>query len=317
MHGVAETVGAWLAAGEDPVVVRVPLTEGIGGAGPGEVLAFGPAGRRVGALLGGAVDDVAVRLVDEVRATGQRQVESVQITNQAAESHGLTCGGLVTVVADSAAELPFDWRTGRAPMVFAGPLGPGGPITSVTADHAGTFVGDAAARVLRGGRSGACLVDQTSLVEVYVPTTRMLVVGGGDVAAALAVQAGLLGWTTDVVVDATAAVSAIERLGLSDAVVVLSHDPAIDTPVLMAGLAAGIGYVGALGSRRTQEKRVDRMIAAGAKAKDLDAVRGPAGLDLGGTTASEIALAICAEVLAIRNARLPVSLQATSGPIHR
>ncbi len=126
MHGVAAAVGAWLDAGVDPVVVRVPLAEGIGGAGPGEVLAFGPAGQRVGGVLGGA-----------------------------------------------------------------------------------------------------------------------------------------------------------------------------------------------LGSRRTQGKRMDRLIAAGATADELDAVRGPAGLDLGGTTAGEVALAICAEVLAVRNGRPPLSLQATSGPIHQ
>ena len=156
MHGVAAAVGTWLDAGEAPVVVRVPLAEGIGGAGPGEVLAFGPAGRRVGNLLGGAVDDVAARLADEVRATGQRHVESVQITNEAAAAHGLTCGGLVTVVADSAAALPFDWRVGRAPMVFAGPLGTGGPITSVTADD--TTAGEVALAIcaevlaIRNGR---------------------------------------------------------------------------------------------------------------------------------------------------------------------
>jgi xanthine dehydrogenase accessory factor len=132
------------------------------------------------------------------------------------------------------------------------------------------------------------------------------------------VQAGFLGWTTEVVADANGAAAASERLGVSDAVVVLSHDPAVDTPVLMAALAAGVGYVGgALGSRRTQGQRRDRMIAAGATADELDTVRGPAGLDLGGTTAGEVALAICAEVLAVRNGRPPVSLQATSGAIHR
>jgi xanthine dehydrogenase accessory factor len=107
------------------------------------------------------------------------------------------------------------------------------------------------------------------------------------------------------VADANGAAAASERLGVSDAVVVLSRDPAVDTPVLMAALAAGVGYVGAPGSRRTKGKRRDRMIAAGATADELDTVRGPAGLDPGGTTAGEVALAICAEVLAVRNGRPP------------
>jgi xanthine/CO dehydrogenase XdhC/CoxF family maturation factor len=213
MHGVAAAVGAWLDAGEDPVVVRVPLAEGIGGAGPGEVLAFGRVGHRVGGLLGGAVDDVAAQLVDEVRATGQRQVESVQITNRDAAGHGLTCGGLVTVVADPTAALPVDWRAGRAPMVFAGPLGAGGPITSV-----------AGRRCRLRRRPG------------FAPHPGK------------------------------------------------AHGPA---------------------DRRRRGREGPRCRA------------GPAGLDLGGTTANEVALAICAEVLAVRNGRPPLSLQATSGPIHQ
>src|SRR5262245_59460607 len=116
MHGVAAAVRAWLEAGEDPIIVRAPLTQGLGGAGRGEALAFGPDDHPVGELLGGAVDELARRLVDEVVASGRRQVETVTISPQLAESYSLTSGGVVTIVADRAALLPLDWNDGRTPV---------------------------------------------------------------------------------------------------------------------------------------------------------------------------------------------------------
>jgi len=315
MHGVVAAVGAWLDAGDDPVVVRAPLTRGLAGAGRGEALAFGRDGRSIGELLGGAVDDVARRLVDEVRTTGRRQVETVRISPGVAATYGLTNGGAVTVVADRAALLPLDWRDGRTPVAFAGPMSASGPIVPVTEDHAGTFVGDAAERVLRAGRSGALLVDETSLVEVYVPVTTMVVVGEGQVAIALEAQAALLGWSAEATNDPDAAIAALGGLGASDAIVVLSHDHAVDTPVLHAALTAPVGYVGGLGSRHTQARRRERLLAAGASDEALDAIHGPAGLDLGASSPAEIALSICAEILATCSGRSAGSLHATTGPI--
>lgn len=257
MDGVAEAVSAWLDAGEDPVIVRGPLTAGLGGVGPGEVLAVGPGGDLAGAVLGGAVDEIA-------------------------------------------------W-----------PLEAREPVTVVTTDDAGTPVGDAAEQLIARGRSGARLVNDDTVVEVYLPTTMVVVVGGGDLARALVAQAGLLGWHTAIVDDMGVSGSLLAALGVNDVRVVLSHDPLQDTPAIVAGLAAGVGYVGALGSRRTQRQRRDRLLAPGAIVAAVDTVRGPAGLDLGPTTASEIALSICAEVLALRRGRPPVPLHATTGAIHQ
>jgi len=315
MHDEVAAVRAWLDAGDDPIVVRAPLTQGIAGAGRGEALAFGHDGQSAGALLGGAVDDVARGLADEVRASGRRQVATVEISPQLAETHALTSGGLVTVVADRAALLPVDWRGGRTPVAFTGPMGAGGPIVSITDDHAGTFVADAAERVLRGGRSGALLVDETSLVEVYVPITTVVVVGDGQVAIALEAQAALLGWSAEATNDPRVAVAALGRLGPVDAIVVVSHDHGVDTPVLHAALETRVGYLGALGSRRTQARRREDLLAAGVHPDALEAIHGPAGLDLGASTPAEIALSICAEILAACTGRSARPLHATSGPI--
>jgi hypothetical protein len=92
MHRVAAAVGAWLDAGDDPVIVRAPLVEGTGdagGAGGADVLAFGPGGCGAGVLLGGSVDDTAARLADEVRSSHQRQVATVTLSDHDVR----VCGG--------------------------------------------------------------------------------------------------------------------------------------------------------------------------------------------------------------------------------
>src|SRR5207244_4715904 len=139
------------------------------------------------------------------------------------------------------------------------------------------------------------------VVAVVVPTTRLVVVGTGDRATALHGQAALLGWEASEVDDGAAAIDAIKSLGPADALIVLSHDPDVDTPALAAGLASGVGYLGALGSRHTQAGRRDRLVAQGVPADQLGRIRGPAGLDVGARTPAEIALRIGAEVLTLRS----------------
>ena len=89
-------------------------------------------------------------------------------------------------------------------------------------------------------------------------------------------------------------------LGPADAVAVLTHDVKFDEPAIVAALARGCRYVGAVGSRRTQADRRARLLEAGVDPADLDRLRGPIGLDLGGRLPAETALAILAEVVAER-----------------
>ena len=102
----------------------------------------------------------------------------------------------------------------------------------------------------------------------------------------------------------------------SDALVVLSHDPAVDTPALAAALRSGEPYVGALGSRHTQSARRQRLAAIGVPDAACDRIHGPVGLDLGARTPEEVALAVCAEILAHRSGRDAASLRAGTGPIN-
>jgi xanthine dehydrogenase accessory factor len=95
----------------------------------------------------------------------------------------------------------------------------------------------------------------------------------------------------------------------------LSHAVKLDVPVLAAALQGGVGYVGALGSARTQQRRADRLRGLGLADTDIEAIHGPIGLDLGGNRPASIALGICAEILADRNHRDAVSLRGRTAPI--
>ncbi|HUV11039.1 MAG TPA: XdhC family protein, partial [Acidimicrobiia bacterium] len=102
-----------------------------------------------------------------------------------------------------------------------------------------------------------------------------------------------------------------------DGVCVLTHDAKFDVPAIIAALATKVGYLGAMGSRRTHARRVERLREAGVTDAQLDRVMAPIGLDLGARTPEETAIAICAEIIARQTGRDAPSLRDGDGPIHR
>ena len=156
-------------------------------------------------------------------------------------------------------------------------------------------------------------------IEAYPVRPRLVVVGAVEVARSLVRLAKELGYET-VVVDGRAAFATEARfpdvdrlvvgwpdevaeaigLGQADAVAVLTHDVKFDEPAIVEALRRGCRYVGAVGSRKTQADRRARLLAAGVAAADLDRLRGPIGLDLGGRLPAETALAIMAEIVSER-----------------
>jgi xanthine dehydrogenase accessory factor len=105
-------------------------------------------------------------------------------------------------------------------------------------------------------------------------------------------------------------------LGPRDAVCVLTHDAKFDVPALVGALDTDAGYVGAMGSRRTHAERLERLREAGLPDDALSRVMAPIGLDIGARTPEETAIAICAEIIALRTGRHAPSLRDTAGPIH-
>jgi xanthine dehydrogenase accessory factor len=105
-------------------------------------------------------------------------------------------------------------------------------------------------------------------------------------------------------------------LGPRDAVCVLTHDPKFDVPAIVAALETDVGYLGAMGSRKTHGERVARLREAGVDEAGLARVMAPIGLDIGARTPEETAVSICAEIIALRTGRLAPSLRDADGPIH-
>jgi xanthine dehydrogenase accessory factor len=182
----------------------------------------------------------------------------------------------------------------------------------------------------RSERRGALFVDVT------FPPPRLVVFGAVDFAADLCTLARAAGWRSFVVdprarfaqparfPDAEAVVAAwpeeaFARLGGIDratAIAVLTHDPKLDDAALVLALRSDAGYIGAMGSRRAQAKRRDRLLAKGIDEADLARVSAPIGLDLGALTAEETALSIMAEVIAMRHGRSGGRLADARGRIH-
>ena len=143
----------------------------------------------------------------------------------------------------------------------------------------------------------------------------VLLVGEGPVASALGPMVSAAGWTP---LPATSMDEVEASLGDADAVVVLSHHDGLDGPAIKAALDQGTAYVGAMGSRKTQDRRREWLLANGVTEAALATVRAPIGLDIGADQPGEIAVSIVAEIVAVRRGAGATvgSVSGRSGPIH-
>jgi xanthine dehydrogenase accessory factor len=143
----------------------------------------------------------------------------------------------------------------------------------------------------------------------------VLVVGEGPVASALAPMVSAAGWTS---LPATSMDEVEASLGDADAIVVVSHHEGLDGPAIKAAIEHGTPYVGAMGSRKTQDRRREWLLANGVGEAALATVRAPIGLDIGADQPGEIAVSILAEIVAVRRGAGEAvgSVSARSGPIH-
>ena len=157
-------------------------------------------------------------------------------------------------------------------------------------------------------------------VDVHLPPPTLIIVGGVHISIALVRFARALGYRT-IVVDPRRAFGsqkrfeeadqlihtwpdeALDAIGInpSTAIAILTHDPKLDDPGLMVALSSKAFYVGALGSKQTQSKRRKRLLDAGLTETQYDRLHGPIGLDLGGRSPEEIALAIMGQIVQVRN----------------
>jgi len=215
-------------------------------------------------------------------------------------------------------------------VLFTGVAGEGVG-TKVLVLESGERVGEGLAEavgqfdeLIRRGRNRLLELSDGSKVfaEWYGPPPRVFVYGAVDTAESLCRAAKLLGWHA-IVADARAKFATRERIPSADelivewpqealaqvqpdhqtAIVVLTHDDKFDEPALIGALETEAFYVGALGSRRNQERRRERLLEAGVAGEAIDRIMGPCGLDIGADTQEETALSILSEILAVRAQR--------------
>ena len=299
------------------------------GAAAEEILAARKAGRErvirygisdeqawdVGLACGGTIDVLISPLVPDAAAEAARETRDGRGDGRA----------IVTMLPADAppsafgAHQPGQGSEPAAPLVVHDDGRLEGTLGDPALDAALVEAGTAA---LTQGMSRTVEIGGSQLfIEAYPVRPRLVVVGAVEVSRTLVRLAKELGYET-VVIDGRAAFATEARfpdvdrlivgwpdevadeigLGPADAVAVLTHDVKFDEPAIIAALARGCRYVGAVGSRKTQADRRARLLEAGVEPEALDRLRGPIGLDLGGRLPAETALAILAEVVSERRA---------------
>jgi len=320
---LAESIQRWRSRGDQVALATVVATRRSAPRPVGAKLAISERGELQGSVSGGCVEsDVAVQAA-EVIAEGTPRLLTYGITDDMAWNVGLPCGGEIDVFLERfEGELPESDEPAVSVTVLEGERAGERRLLGLDAVEPGP------SRVLE-------LDGETVFAEMLGPPPRVVVIGAIDTAEELCRAAKSLGWHT-VVADPRPALTTRERLPSPDellvawpdealeqlapdrdtAVVVLTHEERLDVPALTSALEAEAFYVGAIGSRRTQAKRRERLLEAGVAEEELERLSGPAGLDLGAQTPAETAVSILGEILAVRAGRSGGRLREGSGRIH-
>jgi xanthine dehydrogenase accessory factor len=344
---VLEDIVRWRARGERFALATVVATRRSAPRPIGAKLAVSEGGEMAGSVSGGCVEnDVHGHACDVLGGASPRML-SYGIEDELAFSVGLPCGGEIDVFVEEAPNELIERLIGIVEREERAVL-----FTVVEGDTLGAelLVTEAGERfgpgpealaghvdqLLRGGRNQLVELDeQTVFAEIYGPPPRLLVFGAVDTAESLCRAAKSIGWRT-IVADARARFATTDRIPSADellvawpedalervrpdyqtAVVVLTHDDKFDIPALKQSLATEAFYIGALGSRRNQERRRTRLLEEGVDEDSIERISGPCGLDIGAETPAETAASIIAEILARRSGRSGGPLKEAKGRIH-
>ena len=345
---VLPDIERWRARGERFAVATVIATRRSAPRPVGAKFAVSETGEMAGSVSGGCVESDVYEHACEVLEGARPQFLTYGISDELALSVGLPCGGEIDVFVENAPDELVERllqiiETEEPAILFTvvegEPLGAELLVTEA-GDRFGDGPEELAGRVdelLRRGRNTLLELDDNRKVfaEVYGRAPRLLVIGAVDTAEALCAAAKQLGWRT-IVADARGKFATKERIPSADellvawpqeaieqvepdyqtAVVVLTHDDKFDVPALQGALATEAFYVGALGSRRNQERRRERLLEAGVEEEQFDRISGPTGLDIGADSPAETAISILGEILATRARREGGFLRNSKSRIH-
>lgn len=325
MFEIAERLLAAVDAGRRLAVATAVSIEGSAPRTVGTSMAWD--GRAViGSIAGGCVEGAVVEACDEVLADGEPRTVEYGVSDETAYSIGLTCGGQLRIHIRLLDEgLADALRAGRGvASVVSGPAGYERRIAAELAARSSTGLG---------------VIDcDGGLLEVFyeVPyePQHLIVFGAMEFSAALSDAARMLGFRVTVC-DPRPLFATPERFPGAEVVVawptewfpnqavdertvicVLSHDARYDAELVAQALASPARYVGAMGSRRTHDRRIASLRERGVDEPSIRRLHSPIGLDLGASTVEETAVSILAEVIASRTGASAASLARVRGDIH-
>ena len=338
MKNVMEVVGDWVGAGDPVALATVVDTKKSAPQPPGTKMAVNEAGRMAGAVSGGCVEGQVVQVAEGILRGDAPQLLEYGIADEDAWDVGLPCGGEISIWVETYddgglegrfRELGLQGGRGALTTLMEG-ADVGAKLLLLEDGTREGSLGDPeldeaavarAAAAMWSERSELYEQDgQTLFVDVVAPPPRLIIFGAVDFAAQLAAAAKLAGWrafvvdprkrfaTADRFPEAERVIAAwpdkaLDELGGIDRatlIAVLTHDPKLDDAVLKIALRSDAQYIGAMGSRRAQEKRRERLLAEGLTDEELGRLAAPIGLDIGALTAAETAISIMGEITAVR-----------------
>jgi xanthine dehydrogenase accessory factor len=315
---ILDTLERWTSEGLRVATATVVKTERSAPRDAGAMLAVSERDEIAGSVTGGCVEPAVYEEAREVLAGGEPRLRTYGIADDEAFEVGLPCGGTVHIFVDLVepdlvrplATAIRDEQPVALEVKISGE-GLGGKRLVRPADDG------PAAELL--GRGETAIVESDGgdvFVNSFAPRPNMYVFGAVDHAAAVAQVGRFLGYRVTVC-DARAKFATRERFPDVDELVVewpdrfleqapvdertvicvLTHDHRFDVPLLKVALETPAGYIGAMGSRRTNESRAERLKAEGVTDEQLERVNAPIGLDIGSRTPEEVAIAVAAQIV--------------------
>jgi xanthine dehydrogenase accessory factor len=346
MRELLSEITRWRERGERVALATVVEVKKSAPRAPGTKMAVSSGGQIAGSVSGGCVEGAVVQIAERVIAGEGPQLLHFGTADADGRDVGVPCGGEIVVWVEVHEPRAFeeiaraDGRAAEVTVIEGERLGakllvrPGGAWSgSLGSRERDERAAEAATELIWAETSAR---HEELFIDVIAPPPRLILCGAVDVASWLCALARVSGWRT-YVVDPRARFATRDRFPDADdviarwpeeafvqlggidpatSIVALTHDPKLDDAALTIALRSPARFVGAMGSRRAQADRRERLLAAGLEEEDLERLSAPVGLDLGAISTRETALSILAEVVAARHRRAGGRLAEGRGRIH-
>jgi len=316
---------AWISGHQTVAVATVTRTWGSAPRPAGSQMAVREDGAFVGSVSGGCIEGAVIGEAQSALQDGKPRNLKYGVTNEEAWAVGLACGGTVEVNVTPVTRAPERAtiaalnaaRDAHRAVVLATELSSGHTQLIYPGEAGNGVLADAALKAARHDESTTVEADGGAwFLTVFNPPLDLAIIGAVHIAQPLARMAALADYAVRVIDPRTAFATeerfpnvtlshewpdealAARPLTPRSAIVALSHDPKLDDPALTAALRSQAFYIGALGSRQTHARRLDRLKEHGFSDAELARIHGPIGLNIGARSPAEIAVAVLGQMTA-------------------